>query len=757
LLEEVQALGKYEVRGTLGRGAMGIVYEGWDPLIARRVAIKAVRLPEHPEPETEEEIARFRREAQAAGRLTHPNIVAVYDYGETSELAYIVMEFVDGTTLKHLLDRQERFTVADTARIMQDVLSGLQYSHTRGVVHRDIKPANVILTSVGQAKIADFGIARIESSSMTQAGTVLGTPAYMSPEQFMGQVVDQRTDIYSSGVLLYQLLTGERPFEGSMTAIMHKVLNTDPPPPSQLTVTSPVALDAVVRRAMAKRPEDRYPSAAAFAEAITAALAARPTSTPIEPEAEATLVSVRPSSAPGASSVSPPPSATKRSGMPLLIAATVAVIAVLAAGGGWFVLRPVPATHLAAVQPSGGSAPPSSAAAPRPSAAASGVPARSQQAEGPSQTGQAATPPAATATPAPAAATATSPRPATPPAIAAAAPAAEAPSTTSVGSPPPATPPATPEATASLPPPTPADRPVAIAPKTERMPSPPVPAPPTAASAAASPPTGGTATSQPIPSQPASRTPVASAPEQVAAIGLGSLRREIERVLASTRCTLVDSVVQDSGTVTVTGIAGGSAAEALRHGVTELAGSHPLDWRVQQVDPVFCDALAAVRPVAPLAGAPDEGLRLALTGGRTRLRDGEFIQPRVVMPDFSGRLRVDYLAHDGSLVHLYPTVADPQQGFVAVPPRTLHPKETLEIGNTGAGHPQWEVGPPYGTDMIIAVASSLPLLDPLPAHNEEDNGADYIRRLGRAIEAALSRGGRVAGTVMLVDTLPKSP
>src|SRR5580692_1325457 len=273
-METIEALGKYEIKRPLGRGAMGTVYEGWDPIIARRVAIKTVRLPDASDPETEEGLARFRREAQAAGRLSHPNIVGVFDYGETSELAYIVMEFVDGPPLKDVLDKHERFVLADIVRIMEDLLSGLQFSHERGVVHRDIKPANVMLTASGQAKIADFGIARIESSLMTQAGTVLGTPAYMSPEQFMGQVVDARSDIYSSGVLLYQLLTGERPFEGSMSAIMHKALHTEAPLPSQISVTSPRSFDAVVNRAMAKRPDDRYASAAEFLAAIKAALTA---------------------------------------------------------------------------------------------------------------------------------------------------------------------------------------------------------------------------------------------------------------------------------------------------------------------------------------------------------------------------------------------------------------------------------------------------------------------------------------------------
>ena len=224
----------------------------------------------------------------------------MFDYGETSDLAFIVMEFVDGPPLKTLLDKHERFPLPDIIRIMEDLLAGLQFSHERGVVHRDIKPANVMLTSTGQAKITDFGIARIESSSMTQAGQVLGTPAYMSPEQFMGQVVDARSDIYSTGVLLYQLLTGDRPFDGSMSAIMHKALNTDPPAPSQISVTVPHAFDAVVRRAMAKRPEDRYRSATAFVEALRTAASGQ--DEPVS-EAETTMVSAP------SRSTSPPPDA----------------------------------------------------------------------------------------------------------------------------------------------------------------------------------------------------------------------------------------------------------------------------------------------------------------------------------------------------------------------------------------------------------------------------------------------------------------
>ncbi len=327
-------LGKYVISGILGKGAMGTVYDAHDPIIDRRVAIKTLTLPDAGDTETQEELARFKREAQAAGRLTHPNIVGVFDYGETAKLAYIVMEFVDGPSLKSLLDKNERFPTGETVRIMEALLAGLQFSHERGVVHRDIKPANVMLTRDGQVKIADFGIARIESSSMTQAGTIMGTPAYMSPEQFMGQTVDARTDIYSSGVLLYQMLTGERPFEGSMTAIMHKVLNVAPPNPLELSVTAPQTLDGVVARAMAKRPEQRYANAAEFAQALRAAAQGQAVATPAD-DADATMVAPPPTAPSAPRPVTPPQIApASRSLVPLL--AGVAALVLAAGGGGWY-------------------------------------------------------------------------------------------------------------------------------------------------------------------------------------------------------------------------------------------------------------------------------------------------------------------------------------------------------------------------------------------------------------------------------------
>src|SRR5512140_1061566 len=288
-------LGKYQIRRTLGQGAMGIVYEGFDPAIERVVAIKTI-LPSQLGADFAGVMARFKREAQAAGRLNHPGIVTIYDYGEEiaedlsdeeatmmaapadkstgQRVAYIAMEFVRGRELKDAFTQGERFPLPTVLHIMAQVLDALDHAHSQGVVHRDIKPANLIVLPDGRVKIADFGIARLEASELTQAGAVLGTPSYMSPEQFMGAPVDGRSDLFSCGVILYQLLTGEKPFSGeSSTTIMYKVLREEPVPPSELNVALPAQLDVVVRKALAKSPADRFANGREFAQALQTALA----------------------------------------------------------------------------------------------------------------------------------------------------------------------------------------------------------------------------------------------------------------------------------------------------------------------------------------------------------------------------------------------------------------------------------------------------------------------------------------------------
>ncbi len=339
-MAEMSRIGKYEIRGELGRGAMGVVYEGFDPLIKRIVALKTIRADQLAGEQAETMIARFRREAQAAGRLSHPNIVSIYEIGEDEGVWYIAMEFVRGRELKNYFEANERFTTADIVRVMTKILDALGYSHRLGVIHRDIKPANVILLEDGGVKVADFGIAHIESSNMTQVGTVLGTPSYMSPEQIMGLPVDGRSDLFSAGVILYQFLTGERPFSGSATATMHKVLEEDPLPPSRFNVQVPGAMDAVVRKALAKRPDERFQTADEFAAALRGATERRdvaaeatllakaeppqvaaPIAPPVAPpEAKATVAT-----GDGAAEVALP----QKSRMPMMaIAAAVAVIAV---------------------------------------------------------------------------------------------------------------------------------------------------------------------------------------------------------------------------------------------------------------------------------------------------------------------------------------------------------------------------------------------------------------------------------------------
>ena len=358
-MTEPKKLGKYEIRRELGQGAMGIVFEGFDPMIARRVALKTVRRDQLDRVEVEEILARFKREAQAAGRLTHPHIVGIYEYGEepaaegeaADGTAFIAMEFVEGRELKDYFDANERFPMVEIVRIMGQLLDALDYSHKNGVVHRDIKPANIILLKDGTVKVADFGIARVESSNLTQAGSVLGTPSYMSPEQFMGQTVDGRSDLFSAGVILYQFLTGEKPFTGALTTIMHKVLKEEPAAPSALNVQVPRPFDALIRKALAKRPDERFQNGREFATALKLAAAGQAVpgdsdatlvndvDATLANAAEKTIAQARPAAPPTPAAAPSPPAAPaqKKKSSQAMALAIVGGIAVVGLGAAAYV------------------------------------------------------------------------------------------------------------------------------------------------------------------------------------------------------------------------------------------------------------------------------------------------------------------------------------------------------------------------------------------------------------------------------------
>ncbi|HEX7250523.1 MAG TPA: serine/threonine-protein kinase, partial [Burkholderiales bacterium] len=268
-------LGKYTISEVLGKGAMGVVYKGFDPHIRRTVALKTIRKDLVDDEQEATLLARFHNEAQAAGRLSHPGIVGVYEWGEEGDVAFLAMEYVEGNSLREYFVRGTRFDTRDTVSVMVQVLDALQHAHEQGVWHRDIKPANIIVMKNGKLKIADFGIARIDSSNLTQIGAIMGTPGYMSPEQYSGAMVDWRADLFSAGVVMYQLLTGERPFTGSAESIAYKVCHEKPRLPSEVDpARCSEQFDAVVMAALAKKPEDRFQEARAFRDAVLDAHAA---------------------------------------------------------------------------------------------------------------------------------------------------------------------------------------------------------------------------------------------------------------------------------------------------------------------------------------------------------------------------------------------------------------------------------------------------------------------------------------------------
>jgi eukaryotic-like serine/threonine-protein kinase len=268
-MAEIKQLGRYKINGVLGKGAMGLVYDGVDPQLNRRVAIKTILTASLDEATAKHYTMRFKKEVRAVAKVNHPNIVQVYDFGTEGDLAYIVMEYIQGRELKDALDKKERFDLRAMFQMMAQLLGALDSAHAAGVIHRDIKPANVMLDSKGNVKLADFGVARVEDpdagGEKTRVGQVIGTPAYMSPEQTQGQPIDHRTDIFSAGILFYQILTGSKPFDGTGFALQKKIIQDDPVWPSTL-LEVPDTFDRVVAKALAKEPDHRYKSAKEFAE-----------------------------------------------------------------------------------------------------------------------------------------------------------------------------------------------------------------------------------------------------------------------------------------------------------------------------------------------------------------------------------------------------------------------------------------------------------------------------------------------------------
>jgi serine/threonine protein kinase len=256
----VDRIGKYKILGILGKGGMGIVYKGLDPDIEREVAIKTIRFDTFLDgPAKEEMLNRVIREAKAAGRLNHPNIITIYDVIRETDLTFIVMQYVDGQSLQALIESGKTFSPQEVIGILKPVSEALDYAHDNGIVHRDIKPANILLDRAGKPFLADFGVARMEASTMTGPGTTIGTLSYMSPEQIMGKTADGRADFFALGVILFELLAGRKPFVGdNLSTIVYKIVHEEPERVTEISPNLPRGYEGVVRRALAKNPDERY-------------------------------------------------------------------------------------------------------------------------------------------------------------------------------------------------------------------------------------------------------------------------------------------------------------------------------------------------------------------------------------------------------------------------------------------------------------------------------------------------------------------
>jgi serine/threonine-protein kinase len=377
----VRTIGRYRAFGELGRGAMGVVYRGFDPLIGRTVALKTLSI-DTSDPQAREFRDRLYREAAAAGALSHPNIVTIFDIVEDAGLTAVAMEFIEGRSLAAIIAERAPLPIDLAVEILDQIGSALDYAGSQSIVHRDIKPANILMTSAGRAKVTDFGVARLALSTMTQAGTVLGSPSYMSPEQVKGLSLDGRSDLFSAAVVFFEMITRERPFAGNdIATTMYRIAHEPPTPPSQFNPAIGPAVAAVLERAFAKNPADRFQTGADLvAELRTAAelgpsrgpspaLAALATAPPPVPPIVMPLVHPGAAAAPGHAGVPDAPAIPATSSAPPA-----------GDGSGAQALAPIPESVLSAALPGAGVAssvdlpaiplPPEPAAAPTPATAA---------------------------------------------------------------------------------------------------------------------------------------------------------------------------------------------------------------------------------------------------------------------------------------------------------------------------------------------------------------------------------------------------
>ena len=354
-MDTPKKIGRYEILDELGHGAMGTVYRAKDPAMDRVVAVKTIISLVLASERGSDFRERFYREARAAGSLTHPGIVPVFDVGEHEGLPFLVMEFISGKTLADAMGKGERMTLDRVCEIGQKIAEALGYAHQHGVVHRDIKPANILLTSkevhgIERPKITDFGVAKLAAGHTTMTGQILGTPAFMPPEQFTGAPIDGRTDIFSLGVVLYWMATGEQPFPGeSMTAVSYKVVHTEPVPPRKLNPAIPLKLEGIILKCLAKSPDERYQTGEDLARdlgelrTVSTSMglkSAVPEVAAAGSDPNATFIETPPAMQSGRPAASQPPdrvvaSESKSKNLLVLSALVVAVIA----AGSWYLSR----------------------------------------------------------------------------------------------------------------------------------------------------------------------------------------------------------------------------------------------------------------------------------------------------------------------------------------------------------------------------------------------------------------------------------